>query len=198
MCRFIETLRIENSKIWNIDLHSSRLNRTRKKFFSSEDYINLKNFIKIPPHHSDGIIKCRIVYSQDIESIEYLPYTLKTIRKVKLANCNDIDYSYKNLDRSAINRLSDLKKDCDDILIIKNNLVTDLSFANAVFSDGSSFYTPSTPLLKGVMREKLISENRIKEIRITADDIKSFENLFMINAMIKLGQLRISVSRIIY
>ncbi len=197
MCRFIETVRIENRRLCNIDIHSRRMNRTRRMFFDSSESLDLKKLIEIPDKYPDGKIKCRIMYSDRIENIEFLPYSLKKAEKVRLVSCNSIDYSYKSTNRKEIEELFSMKGDCDDILIVKNNLITDLSFANAVFYDGNNFYTPSEPLLEGTMREKLLLKRKITEIKITPSDLSSFETLFPINAMIDLGDIVIPVLNII-
>ena len=66
---------------------------------------------------------------------------------------DDICYPYKYTDRDNINRLIELRGDCDDILIIKNGMVTDSSYANVVFRDlNGNWVTPSTFLLPGTIR----------------------------------------------
>jgi 4-amino-4-deoxychorismate lyase len=144
-----------------------------------------------------NIFKCRIVYSENIESIEILPYTVKKISSLKTVVCNDIEYSAKSADRERINNLFLMKGGCDDILIIKNNLVTDTSFANVLFSDSDKLYTPAAPLLKGTMREKLIDDNKVSVININIDDIKSFQYITLINAMMDPWQIKIPVDNII-
>lgn len=229
MCRFIETLRIENSLVKNIEYHNRRLNRTRKAFFPDHAPINLEEIIthavekntvlvrsesqSSGPYLNQGresrcrqeeksgcskeLFKCRIVYSENIESVEILPYKVKKINSLKTVICNDIDYSVKSADRDKINYLFSMKGECDDILIIRKGLVTDTSFANVLFSDSDKLYTPAAPLLKGIMREKLIDENKVSVINIKIDDIKSFQYVTLINAMMDPGQIKIPVDNIV-
>jgi 4-amino-4-deoxychorismate lyase len=76
----------------------------------------------------------------------------------------------------------------DDILIIKNGNVTDTSFSNIVFFDGTKWLTPAQPLLRGTKREKLIRENIIFEETITKNEIQRFQNAVLINAMIDIEE----------
>lgn len=227
MCRFIETVRIENSSIKNIYYHNRRLNRTRKAFFPNSIPVDLEEIITHAMEQNTDLagsehgqsnscliqvrensqenkyfkkiktFKCRIVYSENIESVEILPYSVRQINSLHTVICNDIDYSFKYELREKIAELFTMKGVCDDILIIKNNLVTDTSFANVLFSDREKFYTPDSPLLKGTMREKLIYEKKVKEIKITQDDIKRFDFITLINAMIPPGIIKIPVENIV-
>jgi 4-amino-4-deoxychorismate lyase len=69
-----------------------------------------------------------------------------------------------------------------DIIIIKNGLVTDTSFSNICFYDGTRWLTPAKPLLKGTMRAYLLSKNLIIEKDISVEIIKSYKKLRFINA----------------
>ena len=72
MCPFIETIRIEDGKIYNINYHTERCNRTRAAFWQDVADIDLGEFIS--PQSLEGIWKCRIVYGKAIEEITYVPY----------------------------------------------------------------------------------------------------------------------------
>jgi 4-amino-4-deoxychorismate lyase len=71
----------------------------------------------------------------------------------------------------------------DDVIFIKNGYVTDASFANLVFFNGSSWITPATPLLRGTMRERLIHQGIITEQLITAENVLKMKSVKLINAM---------------
>jgi 4-amino-4-deoxychorismate lyase len=109
---------------------------------------------------------------------------------------DDIDYSFKYSDRSALTRLID-KSIADDILIIKNRQVTDTSYSNIAFTDGQKWFTPSNPLLKGTMRAKLINEGIISEIEISPAQISGFSHFRLINAMLGFNAPILSVSVIV-
>ncbi len=70
--RFLETIRVESGEVSNLELHNIRLNRTRERFFRDISPIDLREFIK--NHPVEGLYRCRVIYSRDIESIEYIPY----------------------------------------------------------------------------------------------------------------------------
>jgi 4-amino-4-deoxychorismate lyase len=198
MCRLLETIKIKNGKLHNINLHNERLNRSRQELFGINDKIDLENEIHLQENTLNGISKCRIVYSKFIEEIDIIPYQFRKIGSLKIVENNEIKYTYKYYDRYFINQLYALREKCDDILIINNGRVTDTSYCNIVFSDGKKLLTSFMPLLKGIKREQLLNEGIIIEEDIKRKDIHLFKKVFLINAMIDLDdKMEILTSKII-
>ena len=132
-----------------------------------------------------GLVKCRIIYAKQIEKIEFIPYQLPKIRTLKIIVDDQIEYNHKYLDRNQLDHLYRQRGACDDILIIKNGLITDTWFANILFFNGKEWITPSKPLLKGTQRSKLLDQEAIKTADIRLDDLKYFKKARIINAMIR-------------
>lgn len=182
MSRFIESICIVDGKIRNISFHQARMNRSRYKILGINEEINLEQFIissQIPPI---GKYKCRIIYAEKIQSIEFIPYKIRSINSVKLIENNEIEYQYKFLDRSTFEFLSDSVTE-DEILIVKNGKITDTSYSNIIFFDGDNWITPSTFLLNGTMRQYLLKSNQLIEKDIYTNDLKNFISFKLINAM---------------
>lgn len=195
--KVLETIKVEDRQLQNIHWHNERFNQARTSLFGINKYLKLEDIIKIPKTLSNDVYKCRVIYTQHIEKIEFEKYTPRKIQSLKLIEANDIDYSNKYYDRRKIEDLFKQKENGDDILIIKNSLVTDTSFANIVFWDGKRWITPSTPLLKGTTRARLLSEGKISEVLISRDDLGKFKKARIINAMNDLGETP-DISRFIY
>jgi 4-amino-4-deoxychorismate lyase len=100
-----------------------------------------------------------------------------------LVECNQFDYSYKYENRTFLNQLFQKRGNCDDILIIKNGVVTDSYYANVVFYDGKNWCTPNTPLLPGTQRAKLLQNGKIRETCVTIKSISKYSLIGLINAM---------------
>jgi 4-amino-4-deoxychorismate lyase len=183
MCRFIETIQVNNKKLQRLAFHNFRFNETRKHFFNLPE-INLADIIQIPDSVDNSIHRCRIVYSREIVNISFSPYTSKTINTLKIVEHNTIDYTYKYADRTIIDQLVAQRGDCDEILIVKNGLITDTSIANVVFTDGKIWDTPLSPLLNGTHRRRLLDEKRIEEKEIRIADINRYTHIRTINAML--------------
>lgn len=129
-----------------------------------------------------GIYRCKVVYDREIVSVEYLPYVKKEIKKLKPVE-SDIEYSKKYLDRSEITELLAFANGVDDIIIVKNGLITDTSIANLALLKNGVWITPKKPLLKGTMREKLLTEGLLKEADIPAKNLAEFEAIAVMNAL---------------
>lgn len=179
-----ESIKFSGNELQNIAFHNERLNRTRWEIFGLLDSLNLLDFIRIPENLDNEIYKCRVLYAEKIEKIEFEKYMPKIIKSLRITEYDDIEYKYKDCDRSVINDLLKQRGNSDDILIIKKGLVTDTSFANIIFWDGKNWLTPSTPLLVGTARTRLLKENRIQEKEIKRSDLTQFTKARIINAMI--------------
>ena len=145
--------------------------------------MHLGNFVKVPNSYRNGLYRCRISYSKTIDLVEFIPHQYRKIQNLKLVEDNTIDYTFKYSNRERLNSLYELRGDCDDILIVKNECITDSYTANPIFFDGVTWWTPDTPLLAGTQRAKLISEHEISVRRITASDISKYQKVGLINAL---------------
>ncbi len=143
-----------------------------------------------------GIYKCRVLYREKIEGIEILPYTRRNVQSICLMEADRIDYSHKYEDKSAFESLFAKKGTCDDILIAINGYLTDTSFSNIALYDGVRWVTPTTFLLRGTKREKLICEGIIHEVVIRVEYLPRYEKVSLINTMLELGETVIPVEKI--
>ncbi|MEK8019234.1 MAG: aminotransferase class IV family protein [Candidatus Parabeggiatoa sp.] len=182
MHQLLETVKIINGKAPYVAFHNERLNQARRLLFGAEDKIDLTIFLQ--PPSQPGLYRARIIYAKTIETIEYLPYQDRRFQHFKIVEDNEIDYTFKYLNRDHLNRLLALKGQADDILIIKKGFVTDTSIANVAFWHQDKWLTPSTPLLKGTTRERLLSEKKIIEAEIRLEDLKNFSKMAIMNAML--------------
>ncbi|MBI1939284.1 MAG: aminotransferase class IV [Ignavibacteriales bacterium] len=186
MSRLFETIKVSDKKPFNLTFHNERMNGSRRELFGCSDQIDLEKILHVPDQIGSGVYKCRVIYEKEIEKIEWVEYSPKKIERLKIIEADEIDYSYKFLDREVFNRL--LKQAGaganEDILIIKNGKITDTSYSNIVLFDGKEWHTPAEPLLKGTQRAKLVSEKRIIEKEIALNDLKSYKEIKLINAML--------------
>jgi len=185
--KLLETIRFNLGKFSNIELHQHRMNDSRKRLFNCNDEIDivsiLSKYVKDLPNNQ--VLKCRVIYSIESASVEFIHYKPPNITSLKLVNCNEIEYSHKYLDRSHINKLLLQKGSADDIIIVKNGLVTDSSFANLLYFNGEKWLTPAFPLLKGTQRAKLLELDKIFTADIRPSDLSNFTKIRLVNAMLR-------------
>ncbi len=198
MYRLLESIKVFDRKLCNIEYHNARMNKTRCELFHSLDEIDLTDVIKIPADLSHHLFKCRVIYSNRIHDVEFHSYIMKPITSLKVVYDDSISYEYKFEDRREfLKHLGDEEK--GEILIVKKGLITDTNYSNVVFSDNEKFITPLTPLLKGTKREKLLETGRIFEEEIRLSDLHRFKYAYLINAMIDLeDNIRVPIEGILY
>ncbi|QSZ42539.1 branched-chain amino acid aminotransferase [Sulfurimonas aquatica] len=177
---YLETIKIVDGVVMNLLYHQRRLD-TVLNLLNTTTIWNLQDLIKPP---SSGVYKCRLLYNEKTINIEYIKYEKRSIKRLKLVYDNTIEYSIKYEDRKCLNELFKKREECDDILIVKNALITDTTIANIAFYDGSKWLTPKSPLLQGTVRQRLLEESKIIEKDIKVQDLKTFSKVALMNAMI--------------
>lgn len=197
MCRLVETVKLKDGVFENIDIHNERFNNSRKALFGAKESLDLNELLKSHQYSKKGLYKCRVIYNEEIIKVEFVPYVLKQVKSLKVVKA-EIDYSHKYEDRSNINKLLKLRENCDDILIVKDDRLTDTSAANIALFDNGKWYTPLNPLLKGTEREKLLREKKIFEEDLRLDDLKRFHAAAIFSTMVGFGEIIIPVSNIVY
>lgn len=178
---FFETIKAIEGKVLNLSYHQARYESVLNYFGISKSQ-NLKDFIQLP---KNGLYKCRLTYDvyNNIE-VTYQVYKKREISSLKIVYDDSIEYSMKYANRDKLDKLFALRGECDDILIVKNSLITDTSIANIAFFDGSRWITPASPLLRGTTRERLLREGKIFEEEIVVNDLEKFSQVALMNAMI--------------
>lgn len=173
------------------------MQRSRVELFAKDiSPLRLRKHIHIPTHLQNGLVKCRIVYGEAINEITYTPYQSKVIRSLKLVEDNSIDYHCKYLDRDHINDLYAQRGDADDIIMVKDGMLTDSSYSNIALLQNGKWYTPSTCLLKGTRRAQLIDQGRLEIREISLGNMNEYECVSLINAMINLNNINLPISQI--
>lgn len=185
MCRLVESIKVQDGRLLNIEWHNKRFNKARNEAFGLTEVLDLAQVICIPETANVGIYKCRVLYSEFIQEIQFEAYSPRQIKTLKLVYSDTIDYHLKYEDRAALAELVAQKGDADDILIVKDGCITDTSFSNIAFFDGKQWYTPNTYLLNGSKREQLLANGTLLETRITPTDLSKYCDCRMINAMLE-------------
>ncbi len=177
----LETIRIEEGKAQNLPYHQARFDRSRKALFNTTSPLTLLKHIDPP---QNGLYRCRILYTDTIESVEYLLYTPKTINTLKVVTDNTLEYCYKYADRTLLNTLLSAHPNADEIIIEQNGLLTDTTIANIAFYNGSTWLTPATPLLEGTMRAHLLDKGMLQTADIRKSDLHRYTHVALMNAML--------------
>lgn len=179
-----ETICVKNRQLINLPYHEARLNKTRRALYSLGEVWKLSELITIPDFVTEAPHKCRLAYAENVDHIKWEPYQSRSIRTIKKVYDNEIDYAYKYNDRARLNFLYEQRGNADEILIVKNGMISDTNFCNVAFLKNGQWYTPNTPLLPGTQRAFLLDSGMIAEAKISEKEINNFSHIKLFNAMV--------------
>ena len=173
---YFETVKCEDEEVYYLEYHQKRIANTVGLNIDLSQYIY---------PISKELLKCKIIYDQDgILNVKYDKYTPREISIFKLIEDNNIEYKYKQTNRDMIDKLYKQKGIADDIIIVKDGLITDTSIANIAIFNGSHWVTPRLPLLEGTTMNRLVEENKIIRNDISIKELKRAKKVAIMNAMI--------------
>ncbi|MCE1188403.1 MAG: aminotransferase class IV [Ignavibacteria bacterium] len=197
MYPLFESIRLQDGKLYNIPFHQERINRSRLQILQLGTLLNLKEHLEKYEMPCKGLFKIRVAYGEKFDTAHITSYVPRSIHSLQAVFTESIDYSYKFTNRSSLEKLA-AQSNADDIIIIRDGLITDTSYSNIIFKNSSGWFTPATPLLRGTQREYLLQAGEISECRIEFTDLKSYTHCKLINAMMPIGDApEISVADII-
>lgn len=176
----LETIRCENGIPLHLSYHQERCNRSLS-FLQIDKNYNLFSLITPP---KSGVYRCRFLYDAEGYSIEFHPYTPKVFRSLKLITNDTLEYPLKFSERKILNHLFEKRDTSDDVLIVKDNLLTDTTIANIALQIDGCWLTPEAPLLRGTTRERLLNEGFLTCASLSRNDIPKASKIAIMNAMI--------------
>jgi 4-amino-4-deoxychorismate lyase len=175
----LETVKCVDGKPLHLGYHQKRCDDSLQKMGIHRRY-ELSRYLEPP---KNGLYRCRILYDAHNLHVEYFPYVFAPPSSLRAIN-SDINYDLKYANRENLDALFSLRSGCDDVAIIKNNLLTDTTKANIALFDETMWYTPKTPLLFGTTRARLLESAVLKTCTIALNEIQSFSKVAVMNAMI--------------
>tara|TARA_Y100000385_G_scaffold209000_1_gene216776 strand:- start:941 stop:1540 length:600 start_codon:yes stop_codon:yes gene_type:complete len=197
--KLLETIKYENGRFFNLKYHQKRMDRSYLSIFNHSNTINLNRSLQesnLPL--SQNPYKCRVTYDNNGHQIEFVKYEFPQINNLKLVVDDNIEYSIKYNNRSALEKLFNRRGVADDIIIVKDGLITDSFYANLLFYNGKNWVTPAKPLLAGIQREYLIHEGIINVDHIRPAHLINFKIIRMINSMISFeDKIDINISNVL-
>lgn len=182
MFQFIESIKVEDQRVFLANLHQKRMEETFSHFQKPCE-LDIQKIYNDLDHDDDGLYKFRIEYNLNNQfKTQMLPYFISEIDDFELVINNDINYEFKSSDRSEFLKMK-TKSQADEVIIVQENQITDTSYSNLIFLKDKTWFTPKRYLLNGVMRQHLLKTKKIKESEITLDNIKEFSHFQLINAL---------------
>ena len=179
---YFETIKCDDYEVFNLEYHQKRIAKTVGLNINLSEYVY---------PISNKLLRCKLIYDETgIQEVNYFEYKKRDIKTFKLIYDDNIDYSKKYLNRESLDEIYPKKENCDEILIIKNALLTDTSIANIAVFYENRWLTPKKPLLEGTTRARLIEEGKLHEKDITVEMLNKCEGFALMNAMIGFDELK--------
>lgn len=161
----------------------------------------LTSLQNIPCEYQKGRVMIRTVYNDTgVSSITFQHYQLRPVRSLRCVEANYLHYSLKSTHREGITHCVEQRENCDDVLILRDNLFTDTSIANIALwhEEQQRWMTPTRPLLRGTHRAALLrSGTIIEDAALTLDRLEEFSRIRLFNAMINWGEIELPTSAIL-
>jgi 4-amino-4-deoxychorismate lyase len=193
MSQFLETVQLREGEFKLLEYHQQRMNLALADHYPNAKSIRLKEILQGTDYPTKGLFKCRILYNDLIEKIEFIPYERPLIRTLQVIETDLQTWHYKLTDRSGLQTAVVQKGTCDDVLLVRNGLLTDTSYCNIALYDGEKWFTPRLPLLYGVQRSQLLVEGKIVEKDLPLNELDQYSEICLFNAMNEFGMIKLSV-----
>ncbi|MBF7064878.1 aminotransferase class IV family protein [Aliarcobacter butzleri] len=180
--KYFETIKCEDFEVFNLDYHQKRVANTIGLNINLQEYIN---------PISEELLRCKLIYDENgVVDVLYFPYKKREIKSFKIIFDNEIEYSKKYLNRAKLDELYEKRDDCDEVIIIKNEIVTDTTIANIAIFYENSWITSKNCLLGGTTKARLLEEKKMFEKDITLDMLKNASKVALMNAMIGFDEIK--------
>ncbi|MBU1084253.1 MAG: aminotransferase class IV [Candidatus Omnitrophota bacterium] len=199
----IETILWENGSYFLRDLHLARLERSAKHFLFVYNIQEINGFLDHAVLSFDKNEKYRIrlvvkkngklqLSSQELDIPEKLP--VKVVISPSRTDAMDEFLYHKTTNRKLYeHELTKCRSNgfFDSIFLNQTNEVTEGAISNIIIRKGDEYFTPplSCGLLPGVYRDYLLNIREdiiLKEKLLFIEDLKSADEIFMINSVRKM------------
>lgn len=179
---YFETIKCDDYSVLNLEYHNKRIANTIALNINLQEYI-------YPP--TNKLLKCKVIYNDEgILDVHYSEYKKREIKSFKIIYDNNIEYSKKSTNRIYLDSLFKKRDNCDEIIIVKNNIVHDTSIANIAILYKGTWITSKSCLLKGTTRHRYLNDNLLIEKNITLDMLRSADKIALMNAMIDFYEIK--------
>ena len=173
--QYFETIKCYDYEVFNLEYHIKRIADTIGMNINLEEYIYPIN---------DKLLKCNVIYDiSGILDIQYQEYIKKEIFSFAIIYDDDIIYNKKSIHRECLDKYKK-ELNSDEIIVVKNGLITDTSIANIAIYYDNNWITPTIPLLNGTTRNRYINNNLLITKDISVKMLKQTNKIALLNAMI--------------
>lgn len=189
MFLFIESIRILDGKAENLARHQARVAATFARYFPGAPHFSLENLIRNAEITSQGLVKMRIIYNRQVQSVEFQAYHHPHFEQFALVEIQGgFSYPFKFANRTLFDTITTALPGSVLPLLVQRGRITDSSFTNLIFSKNKQWFSPATPLLAGTRLKSLVASGKVQLCDIHPNDITSYDAIIPINSMNQPGE----------
>ena len=185
---FIETIRIQDGRACHLSDHTDRMRRTADHFGFTAPTLPHDLEAHLSADLRTGTVRCRVLYDHTLREVTFTPYRRRQIERLFAVDAGTTDYAFKYADRAPLARPDVPLGASDELLFVRDGCLTDTSYTNLVLRRGDELVTPDTFLLDGTCCRRLLRTGRICTARIRLQDLATYDELLLINAMMPLRE----------
>ena len=185
---FIETIRIQDGHVCHLSDHTDRMRGTADHFGFTAPTLPTDLASLVPDELRTGTVRCRVVYDHTLREVTFTPYRRRHIERLFAVDAGTTTYAFKYADRAPLARPDVPLGASDELLFVREGLLTDTSYTNLVLRRGRELVTPDTFLLDGTCRRRLLREGVVHTEPVRLRDLPTYDELLLINAMMPLRE----------
>lgn len=185
---FIETIRIQDGHVCHLSDHTDRMRRTADHFGFTAPTLLTDLASLVPDELRTGTVRCRVVYDHTLREVTFTPYRRRHIERLFAVDAGTTTYAFKYADRAPLARPDVPLGASDELLFVREGLLTDTSYTNLILRRGRELVTPDTFLLEGTCRRRLLREGIVHTEPVRLHDLPTYDELLLINAMMPLRE----------
>lgn len=193
MFQCLESIKLKDGEFFRLKYHQQRMDKAVRLLFPDAPMIDLAAYLRKSNFPTHGVYKCRIVYDKLIQLLEFIPYQIRPVRTLQFIDTTLEATVYKPQDRSEITKLFAQRGENDDVLMVKDGLLSDTSYCNIALFNGIKWISPRVPIVYGTQRAYLIDSNDIVEQDIPFESFLDYQKIRLFNAMIEFGELELNI-----
>lgn len=191
MYPLIESIKLKDGEFFRLPYHQERIDRGLAQCCVDRSSLDLQSLLEKSDYPRHGLYKCRLLFGDAGEQLEFQAYQMRDIKTLGLMNVDWPSIDYKSTDRQHYDAAFASRGAADDVLFVRNGMLTDTSYANIAVFDGQKWKTPRMPLLFGTQRAFLLEKGFVTEADIPVEFLNESPRIRLFNAMIEFGELEL-------
>lgn len=197
MEQLLETFCLVDGEVLNVPYHEARVVRSVGNDFPIGKMVETVRNQAAVENAMQGRWRASVTYTAEgVERVRLVQYVKPSISALRMISIEENFYSKKWADRSRLNGYKEALPQGVEPIFVLEGKVTDTTFSNVVVERDGTLYIPDMPLLAGTKRHRLLDTGVVRSISLRVDDLRLYERIHLVNAMLDPGELVLSIDAV--